>query len=145
MSKIIRLAASGVAVCAAVTAAPAVMAGPALADGAAPIYVTFDKHATGPGVFDGTTGGAAPGTVHTVCNLAPNNDVLYRLTCDWDITAGARSFDAPLSGTLNWQTGNVVMSGRVASGWHQGAQVHEAGHLVDPDALRFVGTIRIQP
>jgi hypothetical protein len=144
MFKPIHLAAAGAAVCAAVTA-PAIMAGPALADGARPTYVTFDKHYVGDGQFEGTTGGAAPGTVHTVCNLAPNSAVLVRLTCDWQISAGERSFDAPLTGTLNWETGNVVMNGEVASGWQAGAQVHETGHLVNPETLEFAGTIRIQP
>jgi hypothetical protein len=144
MSKPIRLAAGAAAACAALIT-PAIMAVPALADGAAPIYVTFDKQAVGPGEFEGTTGGAAPGTVHTICNLAPNNSVLVRLSCDWQISAGKRSFDAPLTGTLNQRTGNVVMNGKVASGWQAGAQVHETGHLVNPEPLEFAGTIRIQP
>jgi len=144
MFKPIRLAAVGAAVCAA-GAAPAIMAVPALADGAAPLYVTFDKHYVGSGQFEGTTGGAAPGTVHTTCTLVPNNRVLVQLACDWQISAGQRSFDAPLTGTLNWRTGNVVMNGEVASGWQQGAQVHETGHLVNAATLEFAGTIRIQP
>jgi hypothetical protein len=130
MLKPIRLAAASAAV---------------FADGAAPSYVTFDKHYVGDGQFDGTTGGAAPGTVHTICSLTPNNPVLVQLACDWQISAGQRSFDAPLTGTLNWQTGNVVMDGEVASGWQSGAQVHETGHLVNAATLEFAGTIRIQP
>jgi hypothetical protein len=144
MSKPIRLAAAGAAACAAAIA-PAIIAVPALADGAAPIYVTFDKHAVGPGQFEGTTGGAAPGTVHTICTPAPNNPVLARITCDWRISSGERSFYAPLTGTLNGRTGNVVMNGQVASGWQQGAQVHETGHLVNAATGEFAGTIRIQP
>jgi len=145
MFKAIRVAVGSAAVCAAVIA-PATMAVPALADGAAPSYVTFDKHFVAPpGEFEGTTGGAAPGTVHTICNLAPNNAVLVPLTCDWQISAGSRSFDAPLTGTLNWRTGNVVMNGQIASGWQAGAQVHETGHLVNLAALEFAGTIRIGP
>lgn len=144
MRKPIRLAAASAAVCAAV-AAPAMIAVPALADGAAPSYVTFDKHYVGAGQFDGTTGGAAPGTVHTICSLTPLNSVLVQLACDWQISAGQRSFDAPLTGTLNWQTGDVVMNGEIASGWQAGAQVHETGHLVNAATLEFAGTIRIEP
>ena len=144
MFKPIRTATASAALCAAITVS-AIAAVPALADGAAPLYVTFDKHYVGNGQFDGTTGGAAPGTVHTICTLAPNNQVLVQLACDWQISAGPRSFDAPLTGTLNWQTGNVVMNGEVASGWQQGAQVHETGHLVNAATLEFAGTIRIQP
>ena len=88
---------------------------------------------------------AAPGTVHTTCNLTPLNQSLVQLTCDWQISAGQHSFDAPLTGTLNWQTGDVVMNGQIASGWQAGHQVHETGHLVDPAAYEFVGTIQIQP
>jgi len=137
------IAASALA-CAALSAA-ASLAAPAFADGPAPSYVTFDKHYIGSGQFEGTTGGAAPGTVHTTCTLAPNNQTLSRLTCDWQISAGTRSFDAPLTGTLDWQTGNVVMNGVIASGWQAGHQVHETGHLVDAAALEFAGTIQIQP
>jgi len=144
MFKSIRMIAGSAAACAAL-AAPVVMAAPALADGAAPSYVTFDKHYVGSGQFEGTTGGAAPGTVRTICNLAPNNPVLVQLACDWQISAGQRSFDAPLTGTLNWQTGNVVMNGEIASGWQAGAQVHETGHLVNAATLEFAGTIRIEP
>jgi hypothetical protein len=144
MSTPIRVAAVGAALCAAITA-PAIIAVPALADGAAPAYVTFDKRNVGPGQFEGTTGGAAPGTVRTVCNFAPNNPVLVPLSCDWQISAGPRSFDAPLTGTFNQQTGNVVMNGEIASGWQAGAQVHETGHLVNAAPLEFAGTIRIEP
>ena len=144
MFKPIRAIAGTAVVCSAVLAA-ASLAAPALADGIAPSYVTFDKHYVGSGQFEGVTGGAAPGTVHTACNLVPRNAVLVRLSCDWQISAGQRSFDAPLTGTLNWQTGDVVMNGRVASGWQAGAQVHETGHLLDAAALEFAGTIRIQP
>ena len=144
MFKSIRVTVGSAAVCAAVVA-PASMAVPALAEGAAPSYVTFDKSVVGPGEFKGTTGGAAPGTVHTICNLASNSSVLVQLTCDWQISVGPRSFDAPLTGTLNWQTGNIVMNGQIASGWRAGAQVHETGHLVNATAGEFVGTIRIEP
>ena len=65
--------------------------------------------------------------------------------CDWQISAGSHSFGAPLTGTLNKRTGNVVMNGQIAYGWQAGAQVHETGHLVDLDAFQFVGTIRIAP
>jgi hypothetical protein len=144
MFKPIRAIVGSAVVCSAVIAT-ASLAVPALADGSAPSYVTFDKHYIGAGQFEGTTGGAAPGTVHTACNLLPRNSVLVPLSCDWLISAGQRSFDAPLTGTLNWQTGDVVMNGRVASGWQAGAQVHETGHLVDAATLEFAGTIRIQP
>jgi hypothetical protein len=144
MFKPIHLAAASAAVCAGLIA-PAITAVPALADGSAPLYVTFDKHYVGGGQFEGTTGGAAPGTLRTICTLTPNNPVLVQLACDWQISAGPRSFDAPLTGTLNWQTGNVVMNGQVASGWQQGAQVHETGHLVNSATLEFAGTIRIEP
>lgn len=144
MFRPIHMLTGSAALCAAV-AATVGLAGPAFADGVAPSYVTFDKHYVGSGQFVGTTGGAAPGTVHTSCSLAPENAVLVQLACDWRISAGEHSFDAPMTGTLNWETGVVVMNGQVASGWQAGAQVHESGKLVDPAALEFVGTIRIEP
>lgn len=150
MSNPIRIIARSAVVCAAITAI-ASQAVPALASSPAPSYVTFDKHYVGSGPngdpveFEGTTGGAAPGTVHTVCHLAPRNPILVQLSCDWQISAGGHSFDAPLTGTLNWDTGQVIMNGQIASGWKVGAQVHETGHLVNADSLEFAGTIRIQP
>ena len=144
MFKPTRAIAGTAVVCSAVLAT-ASLAAPALADGIAPSYVTFDKHYVGSGQFEGTTGGAAPGTVHTACNLVPRSSVLVQLSCDWQISAGQHSFDASLTGTVNWQTGDVVMNGRVASGWQAGTQVHETGHLLDAAALEFAGTIRIQP
>jgi hypothetical protein len=144
MFKPIRAIAASALACAA-TATAASLAAPAYADGLAPSHVTFDKHYVGAGQFEGTTGGAAPGTVHTTCNLIPHNPVLVQLTCDWQISAGPHSFDAPLTGTLNWQTGDVVMNGQIATGWQAGAQVHETGHLIDAATLEFAGIIRIQP
>jgi hypothetical protein len=150
MSNPIRIIARSAVVCAAITAI-ASQAVPALASSPAPSYVTFDKHfaESGPNgdpyIFEGTTGGAAPGTVRTVCHLAPRSEILVQLSCDWQITAGGHSFDAPLTGTLNGQTGQVTMNGQIASGWQAGAQVHETGHLVNATALEFAGTIQIQP
>ena len=37
------------------------------------------------------------------------------------------------------------MNGTVISGFMLGAQVHEAGQLVDPASLEFVGSIRLLP
>jgi hypothetical protein len=145
MFKPIRAFAASALVCVAAATTASLAASAALADGLAPSYVTFDKHYVGAGQFEGTTGGAAPGTLRTTCNLTPRNPVLVQLSCDWQISAGQHSFDAPLTGTLNWQTGDVVMNGQVATGWQAGAQVHETGHLVDAATLEFAGTIRIQP
>jgi hypothetical protein len=64
---------------------------------------------------------------------------------DWVIDAGAESFTAHLSGVLNNVTGSVVMNGTVVDGFLEGAQVHEAGQLVNAETLGFEGTIRIMP
>jgi hypothetical protein len=150
MSNPIRIIARSAVMCAAITAI-ASQAVPALASSPAPSYVTFDKHLVEAGpngdplTFEGPTGGAAPGTVRTVCHPAPRNPVLVQLSCDWQISAGEHSFDAPLTGILNWQTGQVAMNGQIASGWRAGAQVHETGHLVDAATYEFAGTIQIQP
>ena len=61
------------------------------------------------------------------------------------IDAGAESFTAHLSGVLNNVTGSVVMDGTVVDGFLEGAQVHEQGHLVNAETLRFEGTIRVMP
>src|SRR5919106_5896200 len=75
----------------------------------------------------------------------PCEGAVWHVEFDWIIDAGAESFTAHLSGVLNNVTGSVVMDGTVVDGFLEGAQVHEQGHLVNAETLRFEGTIRVMP
>jgi hypothetical protein len=98
-------------------------------------------------VFEGSTSGGASGTLTS--RLVSLNNVtgpVYHVTFDWIVSAGAQSFTARTTGTWNTVTGSVVMNGRViSSGYLSGAQVHEAGHLVDPATLTFAGSLWLMP
>lgn len=125
--------------------AASVVPGPARAS-QAPFELTFDKASpTANGVWDGTIGGDATGTVRTVLKGATQSGPILHVDFDWIISAGDKSFVADLDGILNLKTGAVVMNGKVTGGYLEGAQVHEEGQLVDPSTLRFQGTIQVAP
>jgi hypothetical protein len=120
-------------------------AAPAANASSAPVRLSFDKVAVEPGVWEGTVAGDSDGALTT---RLLSNDIrgpVWHVTFDWIIDAGAQSFTARLSGILNTRTGRVVMNGNVISGYLLGAQVHEAGQLVDGATFEFAGSIRLMP
>jgi hypothetical protein len=120
-------------------------AAPAASASSAPVQLAFDKVATEPGVWQGTVSGDIDGALTTRLLSRDVRGPIWRVTFDWIIDAGASSFTARLDGILNTRTGRVVMNGNVISGYLVGAQVHEAGQLVDPATLEFAGSIRLMP
>lgn len=111
----------------------------------APIRMAFDKSAVAPGVWQGTVSGDVDGALTTELTGLWVSGPVWHVTFDWIIDAGPRSFTATLKGTLNTDTGAVVMNGTVVKGAWLGAQVHEEGQLVDPETSHFKGSIRIMP
>ena len=111
----------------------------------APVRLTFDKVATGPGVWHGTVAGDIDGGLTTDLLSLDTTGPIWHVTFDWVIDAGPSSFTARLSGVLNTTTGGVVMDGTVVSGYLLGAQVHEEGQLVNPATIEFAGSIRLMP
>ncbi len=114
-----------------------------------PVNLTFEKESVTPGAWEGTVSGDINGDLNsflTTCT-GPNpcSGRIWHVEFDWVIDAGAESFTAHLSGVLNNVTGSVVMNGTVVEGFLEGAQVHEAGQLVNAATLGFEGTIRIMP
>jgi hypothetical protein len=110
-----------------------------------PVRLQFDKQGGAGGVWNGTITGDADGSLTTqLLSLEPAGPIL-KVSFAWIVSAGEQSFTAVLYGTLNTLTGQVEMNGTIVEGWLAGAQVHEAGQLVDPAAGRFQGTITIFP
>jgi hypothetical protein len=113
----------------------------------APVRLSFEKSILDPaaGVWEGTTAGDVAGALRTELRSLQVTGPIWHVTFDWIVTAGPQSFTARLSGILNTATGAVIMNGSVIDGWLEGAQVHEAGQLVDAATLRFQGSIRLMP
>ena len=126
-------------------AACAALLTPSTAQAKSPVYLTFDKSATGPGTWQGTVSGDIAGDLNTALRDLRITGPVWHVEFDWIVSAGSQSFTARLKGVLNTKTGAVVMNGRVIDGYLVGARVHEQGQLVDPNTSRFVGTIRIMP
>jgi hypothetical protein len=134
-----------------VVATTAVAAGAAGAPSASasnePVRLVFDKSISDPvaHVWTGTVSGDVSGGLTTRLTSLRVSGPVWQVRFDWIVDAGEHSFVADLGGTLNTDTGQVVMNGTVVEGWLRGAQVHEEGQLVDPATLRFIGEIRVMP
>ena len=118
-------------------------AGAAHAD-SAPLRWTFDKCAANtPGVWEGTaTGFGATVPLRTELTGGWESAHILHVTFDWQV---GDLYLARLEGTLNQQTGAVVMNGTVAEGDYAGSQVHEEGQLYDAARSCFAGTITVLP
>lgn len=110
-----------------------------------PIRIQFDKQGGANGIWNGTVSGDVDGDLTTQLLTAQQSGPILHVTFVWIINADEHSFTAVLEGTLNTINGQVEMDGTVVEGWLVGAQVHEAGQLVDPEIGRFLGNITIFP
>jgi hypothetical protein len=115
------------------------------ASAAPTVRLQFSKHAVEPGVWQGTVSGDINGALTTRAIAVDDSRPVWRVTFDWIVDAGPKSFTARLSGTLDTVTGAVAMKGRVVEGYLRGSKVSEQGQLVDPGTLAFQGTIDIKP
>lgn len=120
----------------------------ASAGNSSPVYLDFNKSIVDPaGVWQGTVSGDIEGDLTTVLTDLRVTGPIWHVEFDWIIDSEDDNYDftAHLTGVLNTETGGVVMNGNVVDGYLLGAQVHEAGQLVDPVTLSFEGSIRIMP
>lgn len=111
----------------------------------APVNLSFYKCAVSEGVWGGTVSGDIEGELTTIPTSMDTSQPVWQVEFEFIIDAGDESMTIHLKGTLNTNTGQVVMNGEVADGYLQGAQVHEMGQLVDAERSCFEGTIRINP
>ena len=112
---------------------------------APPVHLTFSKQAVVPGVWSGSVAGDIDGALTTRLLSLDDRKPVWRVTFDWIVDAGPRSFTARLHGTLDTTTGAVAMKGHVIEGHLLGAKVRESGQLVDPVTSAFEGTIDVFP
>ena len=98
-------------------------------------------------VWHGTVSGDINGDLMTQPTSVDDSQPIWQVEFNFSIDADDPSKDMTihLKGTLNTNTGQVVMNGEVAEGYLLGAQVHEMGQLVDAEKSCFEGTIRINP
>ena len=125
--------------------AVAVSTAGASSDGNAPVYMTFAKADPEEDfIWNGSVSGDVNGDLETRLVTATLTSKILHVEFDW-IVDGDYSFTARLQGILDLETGQVTMNGEVTEGDYLGAEVHEAGQLVDPANSGFAGTIRIMP
>lgn len=111
----------------------------------APVNLSFSKCAVSDSVWEGTVSGDIEGELTTIPTSMDTSQPVWQVEFNFIIDAGDESMTIRLKGTLNTNTGQVVMNGEVADGYLEGAQVHEMGQLVDAAKSCFKGTIRINP
>jgi hypothetical protein len=121
------------------------IAAPVANASSAPVRLSFEKVSTTPGVWTGTVAGDINGDLTTKLLDVQVTGPIWHVTFDWIVSAGASSFTARLTGTLNNNTGGVVMNGKVIDGYLFGAQVHEQGQLLYAATLEFAGSILLFP
>jgi hypothetical protein len=112
------------------------------------VYLDFSKSIVDPaGIWQGAVGGDIEGELTTVLTALRVTGPIWHVEFDWIIDSEDDNYDftAHLTGVLNTKTGGVVMNGKVVEGYLLGAQVHEAGQLVNQETLAFEGSIRIMP
>lgn len=116
--------------------------GSALASNAATV-VAFEKQWVGPGHYVGTAGD--DGTIEMFIYDSTFTGEVQHFTATVLLSFPDRSLTATLDGRFNFNTGRVVLNGRVVEGWLSGARVHEESQLVGFDPLTFVGTVQLMP
>ena len=110
----------------------------------APLELTFEKcDPEGDFVWNGTVSGDVAGDLTTMPTFVDDTQKVWQVAFDF-VIGGEQPMILHLVGTLNTNTGQVVLNGEVVEGDLQGARVHEMGQLVDAEQSCFEGTISIQ-
>jgi hypothetical protein len=111
------------------------------------VNLTFRKAASESeeGVWEGWVAGDIEGELRTELQHVRVAGRIWHVEFRWIITGDdpAHSLTFHASGTLNTQTGRVVMNGTVMDGFLTGARVHEEGQAQDAAGAVFEGIITI--
>ncbi len=116
-----------------------------------PLSLEYVKTETGPGTaqWTGSVSGDVSGDLQTQVLSLRVSDHIWHIETFWQVSAGGQSFEASLVGTLDVETGELLLNGRVVSGYLSGARVHNEGQLTgfDPGTggTVFEGFMRIMP
>ena len=116
---------------------------PVAAAHAEEVHLSFDTRATSARAAEGTVAGQFAGTLSTRVVARRITGNRARVTADWAVEAGARSFTARLRGVMNVRTRAGVLTGRVTSGYLLGAEARVRGRLLGKNRRRFVGTLTL--
>ena len=110
-----------------------------------PLKIVFDKSAISGTEWTGAVSGDVTGPLTTeLLGFRPVGNGIIYVSFKFSI-GGPQPMQIMLDGILNTNVGRVVMNGQVVEGALKGAQVHEAGQLIDPVTGRYVGLIQIMP
>ena len=127
----------------ALTVGLALALAPLAAAHAEEVNLTFDSRATTARAAEGTVAGDIAGQLTTRIRSRRVSGNRARVTMDWIVRAGGRSFTARLRGVINTRTRSGVLNGRVTSGYLLGAEARAQGRLLGKNRRRFVGTLTL--
>ena len=110
-----------------------------------PLALSFEKcDPDRDSVWQGSVSGDISADLTTSPTFVDDAQPVWQVAFDFVID-GEDPMKLHLEGTLNTNTGQVVMNGEVIEGALKGARVHEMGQLVDAEESCFEGSIRITP
>jgi hypothetical protein len=107
------------------------------------VKLAFDTKATSARAAEGTVAGQVAGELSTRVRARRVSGNRTRVTMDWIVRAGGRSFTARLRGVINTRTRSGALTGRVTSGYLLGAEARAQGRLLGKNKRRFVGTLTL--
>ncbi len=107
------------------------------------VKLSFATTSTSARTAEGTVAGSITGELTTHVRARRVSGNRARVTVDWIVRAGARSFTARLRGVINSRTRSGVLRGRVISGYLLGAEARAEGRLLGKNKRRFAGTLTL--
>lgn len=116
-----------------------------------PLEISYVKTETGSGTaqWTGSVSGDVSGDLRTQVVGLRVSGAIWHIDTLWEIDAGAASFNAELRGTLNTNTGKLLLTGQAVSGDLTGARIYDEGQLTGVDPVTggtvFEGSILLIP
>jgi hypothetical protein len=109
------------------------------------VTLSFSKALVGEGVWEGTISGEVQGKLRTVLVFADQSDPVWRVELEWFIEADDpnKSFVARLRGTINTESGAVVLNGEITEGYLVGSSIREQGQMLETAEAPVSGMVII--